>query len=116
MAVVASCLKGCWNECGKKCIVDEDEIEIVGPLRQFSSGSGWVPDWISRTGSALCTPRRFMDIPQNDAEDRFGAFGGGAFGASAAGLCTGPFPTPRSAPRSAAASRLASRNRTPRGG
>mmetsp|Transcript_86646 Transcript_86646/g.220717 ORF Transcript_86646/g.220717 Transcript_86646/m.220717 type:complete len:132 (+) Transcript_86646:74-469(+) len=119
VGTLEQCLKGCWGECGKKCIVDEDEIEIVGPLRQFSSGSGWVPGWMSRTGSALCTPRRHTDsvAPAAFSDAFSGSHGTGGYLNS--GACTGPAPTPRSSgfnshPRSNAGSRLASRHLTPR--
>merc|ERR1711862_691631 len=95
-------LAGCWNECGKKCVVDEDEIEIVGPLRTLSNGSGWLPEWLSRPNSALCTPRRLSSALQCDPTAQLGA--GAATGATccpngnvatSSAIHTGPFPTPR---------------------
>eukprot|EP00927_Polykrikos_kofoidii_P067761 TRINITY_DN63201_c0_g1_i1.p1 TRINITY_DN63201_c0_g1~~TRINITY_DN63201_c0_g1_i1.p1 ORF type:complete len:134 (+),score=8.71 TRINITY_DN63201_c0_g1_i1:254-655(+) len=114
---------GCCAECGKKCVVDEGEIEIVGPMRQVSSGSGWVQDWITNVGSTFCTPRVPYVDPNSTGTNSVGGFNGSMSGFSAAvgAACslTGPRPTPRSTvqttpSRSAPASRPVSRARTPR--
>mmetsp|Transcript_25630 Transcript_25630/g.72966 ORF Transcript_25630/g.72966 Transcript_25630/m.72966 type:complete len:136 (+) Transcript_25630:61-468(+) len=132
MGSLEQCIAGCWAQCGKKCVVDEDEIEIVGPLRQFSSSSGWLPGWVSRGGSSLCTPRRPGDhqLPETFGgstgwlsrtgsamctprmpSDVYGGFAGAASDAGHAAF-TGPSPTPRSGYNS----RIHSGHRTPRVG
>mmetsp|Transcript_22756 Transcript_22756/g.65588 ORF Transcript_22756/g.65588 Transcript_22756/m.65588 type:complete len:147 (+) Transcript_22756:126-566(+) len=143
IGTIEQCIAGCWTQCGKKCVVDEDEIEIVGPLRQFSSGSGWIPGWLSRTGSALCTPRRPGDgccahpsqdgcTPAGGWRSRTGSalctprvhsdgFGYGpqlarpvAGEGGSGNIVGGALTGPAPTPRSGYNSRMASRHRTPR--
>eukprot|EP00928_Gymnodinium_smaydae_P033376 TRINITY_DN23921_c0_g3_i1.p2 TRINITY_DN23921_c0_g3~~TRINITY_DN23921_c0_g3_i1.p2 ORF type:complete len:116 (-),score=22.69 TRINITY_DN23921_c0_g3_i1:200-547(-) len=55
------CMGKCWNTCNERCIVDEDEIEIIGSYREgvspFSS-CRFSQGCVSAAASAICTPLR----------------------------------------------------------